>query len=421
MTVVAITAANHPATTEAKAQSAVRARFVLVPSANNQPRFRDLITGIDQQGAYILQKYYRDHGGKEKSANDLLFTLPVVYGETFVPNAPPVVNGLLNLWTPPSLQPSGAVVSQADVPLFMEYMRRMFPVQEERLYFMQWLAHCIRYPDKRINATPVLRSDHGTGKGFLVKALIAPMLGKRSVAQCGLRAIVGAAFNDVLEGKTLVVIEEVYHSKKNTTDALKSLQGGDAISLNRKHKPAVMIDNYLNFIITSNDHIPLMIEESDRRNWFPQFIQHKESQLETAHFLSNLLAPWLDDGGLQLVRDYLEGIDLTTFDRHTTPTTESKRDMLGHSSQDKLLELLRGVMGEHPVLTTKVIKDSLYGEVDRVPSDVAIASALTSLGYRRRRLKAGKLWVRSDSPLLNEPDTKLLLETLPAVLVWKSL
>lgn len=132
------------------------------------------------------------------------------------------------------------------------------------------------------------------GKGFLVETLLSALVGKSSVAVCGRKDVVGD-FNDVVSGKTLLLMNEVYKSKKSTTDALKSFQGNATIPLHRKHKPTITIDNYLNFIITSNDHLPLMLEKGDRRFWIPEFIKHKESVGETGEFINNTLKPWLEN------------------------------------------------------------------------------------------------------------------------------
>ncbi|MEA9996197.1 DUF5906 domain-containing protein [Pseudomonas sp. 10B1] len=373
----------------------VKSRFVRIPSQNAYPRFRDLVTGIDQGDAGIIAHFYTQQGGVEHQAPYLLSCLPWAYGEGFQPNGGPVLNGgLINLWKPPLIQPTGQKVTRDQVGPFLEFLERWFPESIERHYFGWWLSHVVRKPEQRIIATPVLRSAHGVGKGFLVETLLSGLLGRSSVCVCALKDVVGD-FNDVIEGKTLALIDEVYKSKKSTTDALKSFQGNATIPLHRKHKPTVTIDNYLNFIITSNDHLPLVLEKGDRRFWIPEFIRHKESVQETSEFINTKLKPWLMyEGGMQLVRDYLEQVNLSNY--HPTdapPMTVPKQELMGFSSSDKLEDLLADVVEKNKVLTVKAIKDTFAGEFDHGLTDMAVASALLAIGCKQRRTKLKRYYI----------------------------
>jgi len=378
-----------------KAIQAVKNRFVRIPSQNAYPRFRDLITGIDQGDAGIIEDFYRKQGGTEHEAVYLLACLPWAYGEGFKPSAGTVLEGgLINLWQPSNIQPTGAKVNKDQVSPFIEFLERWFPDEFERRYFGWWLAHSIRKPDQRIIATPVLRSEHGVGKGFLVETLLSGLLSRSSVAVCGLKDIVGD-FNDVVEGKTLLLVDEVYKSKKSTTDALKSFQGNATIPLHRKHKPTITIDNYLNFIITSNDHLPLVLEKGDRRFWIPAFIKHKESIAETGDFINDTLKPWLkNENGFQLVRDYLEQVDLSKFrPTDAPPMTTSKQELMGFSTTDKLEEVMSGVIEQNKVLTVQWVKSAFSDDFDHVLSDMAVANALLAVGCKQRRTKTCRYYI----------------------------
>ncbi|MFG0867337.1 primase-helicase family protein [Pseudomonas sp. FYR_7] len=377
------------------ALQAVQARFVRVPSQNSYPRFRDLITGIDQGDGGIVAHYYKQQGGSEHDAAYLLGCLPWAYGEGFQPNAGPVLaGGLINLWKAPAIQPTGQKVTRAQVAPFIEFLKRWFPDDLERQYFGWWLSHAVRKPEQRIIATPVLRSQHGVGKGFLVETLLSGLLGRSSVCVCALKDVVGD-FNDVIEGKTLALIDEVYKSKKSTTDSLKAFQGNATIPLHRKHKPTVTIDNYLNFIITSNDHLPLVLEKGDRRFWIPGFIRHKHSVQETAEFINGRLKPWLiNGGGMQLVRDFIEQIDLSKHQAtDAPPMTISKQELMGFSSADKLEELLTEMVENNMVLTVKSIKDSFSSEFDHSLTDMAVAGVLLAVGCKQRRTKHQRYYI----------------------------
>ena len=384
---------------------AVKSRFVRVPSNNTYPRFRDLITNTDQADAGILVDFYHKSGGRDSEVKEayLLACLPWAYGEGFKPNAGPVLDGgLINLWQPSKVQPSGAKITKEQVAPFIEFLERWSPDQLERHYFGWWLSHTVRRPDVRIIGTPVLRSEHGVGKGFLVETLLSGLLGRSSV----------------VEGKTLLLVDEVYKSKKSTTDALKSFQGNATIPLHRKHKPTITIENYLNFIITSNDHLPLVLEKGDRRFWIPAFIRHKESVQETASFLNDTFKPWLLDGGFQLVRDYLEQIDLSKHrPTDAPPMTVSKQELMGFSTTDKLEEVLSGVVEANAVLTVKWVKQQYADEFDHGLSDTAIVNALLEMGCKQRRTKAQRYYITPfgfESNLSLNSTSKELEDAMPS-------
>ena len=378
---------------EAQALQALRERFVRVPSRTALASYRDLVTGIVQSDPFILLTHYWKQGGTELKLGENL-PLNVVMGEGFRPLGPKILDGdLLNLWRAPELEPSGRKVKQDQVGPFLEFLTRWLPDDEERVYFTCWMAWTVRYPHRRLIVTLLLRSDHGTGKGFFVECLMSGLLGKHSVANTGLKSVVGD-FNEVLEGKTLVVIDELYKNGEATANALKSIQGNSTFTLNRKHQPIVSIDNYINFIITSNDLVPLDLEAEDRRFWVPQFIKHRVDINETGHFLNAQLRPWLEADGFQLVRDYLEQIDLTSFyPTSPAPMTSSKKEMIGFTPREELAEFVAEYIGEARVIKASDIASAYKVETAKEATASAITKELSKLGCKQKRTNLARWWI----------------------------
>lgn len=380
----------------------VQNRFVIVPSTDSRPRFRDLlnIRVAPQGNPMMLVQAYRDAGGVgDITAESLLNKLPIVFAEDFRPGDYSRImeyggNRLLNIWTGPDIRPSGKAVSRSDAGPFIEFLQRLFPIHEERYYFRDWLAHAVRYPGQRVNATVLLRSEHGVGKGFLAETLLPGLLGKSSVGTVALGDVVGQ-FNDALVGKTLVVIDEVYKNPESTVNTLKSIQGNKTITLRRKHIPDTTVDNFLNFIMTSNDHFPLPLDREDRRFWVPAFITHKESMKETMSFINTTLKPWLlDEGGMQIVRDLLETVDLSKFHPWgDPPMTVSKREMIGLRPEEKLAEFVADYIAEQLVVKVQDIVAKYHAETGEVLSNRAVAEKLSVLGCKAKRSTDGRFWI----------------------------
>lgn len=396
-TVTPITHRNNIAIRE------VVSRFVIVPTTDTRPKFRDTynMQVAPQGNPMMLLQAYRDSGGNDDqmSGELLLNQLPVVFAETFRPGTYQRVitengNRLLNLWTAPDVLPSGAVVSTRDAAPFIDFLKRLFPIDAERLYFRDWLAHAVRYPDRRINATVLLRSEHGVGKGFMAETLLPGLLGKASVGTVALGNVVGT-FNDALVGKTLIMIDEVYKNPETTVNTLKSIQGNQTIVLRRKYTPDTSVDNYLNFIMTSNEVMPLPLEREDRRFWIPAYIYHKVSKSETMEFINKRLKPWLvSDGGMQIVRDLLETIDLSDFQPWgDPPMTDSKKEMVGISSSDELGQFVADYIASQQVVKAMDIETLYRAQTGKSLGNRAVPTELSRLGCRQKRTSSLRAWI----------------------------
>lgn len=380
----------------------VQDRFVIVPSTDSRPRFRDLRNmGVAPQGnPMMLVQAYRDAGGREVLTGDyLLSRLPIVFAEDFRPGDYRRIiedggNRLLNIWTGPDIRPSGKPVSRRDAGPFIEFLQRLFPIQEERYYFRDWVAHAVRYPSQRINATVLLRSEHGVGKGFLAETLLPGLLGKSSVGTVALGDVVGN-FNDALVGKTLILIDEVYKNPESTVNTLKSIQGNKTITLRRKHIPDTTVDNFLNFIMSSNDLLPLPLEQEDRRFWVPAFITHKESKKETMLFINTILKPWLlEQGGMQIVRDLIETVDLSEFQPWgDPPMTASKREMIGFCPRERLTEFVADYIADQLVVKALDIEAMYHTKTGEALGNRAVAAKLSELGCEAKRTTFGRFWI----------------------------
>lgn len=381
---------------------AVQERFVVVPTTHKDPKFRDLLNmGLAPQGnPMVLLQAYRDAGGTgDLSGETLLYTkLPIVNNETFRPGDYRRIivegaNRLLNLWTGPDVRPSGHKPSGEEVAPFLDFLKRLFPIDEERYYFRDWLAWMVRHPEVRINATILLRSEHGVGKGFLAETVLPGLLGNSSVGTVALGDVVGN-FNDALVGKTCLLIDEVYQNGERVVDKLKSIQGNRTITLRRKHIPDTTVDNFLNFIMTSNEHHPLPLEREDRRFWVPAFMKHKESKDETMDFINLELKPWLLDGGFQLVRDLLETVDLSNFRPWgDPPMTDSKKDMIGFSPKEELAEFVAEYIADQQVVKSRDIEAEYHAVTGDDLGNRAVPAELVKLGCQKKKDRSGAMWI----------------------------
>ena len=217
-------AATNTDNTHSNAVAAVKKRFIGVPSSTSNDKFMDLVTGTVQGGSGVLRAFYKQMGGTDTKASGayLLACLDYSYGDGFEPNGPVFLpGGLVNTWKAHKVKYSGSKVTAEDASPFLEYMERMFNVEDERDFMLWWVAHAIRRPEQKIIATPVLRSRQGIGKTFMVGTLMRGIMGA-SADVCSLSDIVGT-FQDALIGKTTLLCDECYVGRLQELSATRLL------------------------------------------------------------------------------------------------------------------------------------------------------------------------------------------------------
>jgi hypothetical protein len=372
---------------ESVAIEAVKKRFVRVLTEKGYPMIRDTVTGRLTGELGILLDYYKRCGGQNGLIENLRDSIPFAYDMAFIPGEDAITknatgDNVLNLWLPPKIIYSKRHVSKEDVTLFLEFMERLFPDEVERSFFIWWLAHVIRRPEQRIIATPLLRSDTRTGKGFLIEAILQEILGEYSVGVCGPADVFGQ-FNDIVSGKIVLLIDEAQSIKSVAMQELKRMTGNSNLTLRLKGLGTKNVENHLNIILASNFEKPLGLESNDERFWIPTFIRHKISKDETNVFINERLKPWLMKDGLQQVRDYLETINLTDYKpTANAPMTISKKELLNIRSVT-WETVLDEAIDQYPIITQNAVKAKLSSK-NLTASEKAVGGYLKRRGCEKR-------------------------------------
>src|SRR5690606_17139585 len=133
-------------------------------------------------------------------------------------------------------------------------------------------------------------------------------------------------FNDWASRKLFMIADEVvartdlYHIKNK----LKALITGNRIRINPKNYSAYWEQNHMNLVFLSNETMPVVLEEDDRRHcviWTPA--------TREVDFYAAVLTE-IESGGPAALHDHLLNLDLGDF--HTgsaAPLTEAKSNLIG--------------------------------------------------------------------------------------------
>lgn len=184
----------------------------------------------------------------------------------------------------------------------------------ETLYWwlLKWVAFPVQHPGAKMKTAVVIHGPQGTGKNLFFEALMAIYGQYGGVID---QSAVEDKFNDWASRKLFMIADEVvarsdlYHVKNK----LKALITGDNIRINPKNVAAYDERNHLNLVFLSNEAMPVVIEEDDRRHCIVWTPPPKEPG-----FYAEVAAE-IANGGVAALHDYLLHVDLTGFSPDSKP------------------------------------------------------------------------------------------------------
>lgn len=131
---------------------------------------------------------------------------------------------------------------------------------------LDFLAFIIQKPGVKIRWAIFLQGGQGCGKGTLLDTV------KASIGIANFKVVTGSAltgdFNEWREGAMAVYIDELFSAGSNrheVNNKLKDAISNTTIPVNRKFKDLTNVPNVTNYVVTSNKHDALVLEDSDRR------------------------------------------------------------------------------------------------------------------------------------------------------------
>ena len=201
-------------------------------------------------------------------------------------------------------------------------------------WILKWLAYPIQHRGAKMHSAVVVHGGQGTGKSrfFEAHAKIYGPYGR----VLGQEALEDKFNADWSEKKLFIVADEVlarqdmYHIKNR----LKGFITGDTIRVNPKNVAAHNEKNQMNIVFLSNERMPLVLENDDRRHcviWVPP-------KLEDRFFAE--INDEIEAGGIEALHHFLLNLDLGDFKPWTKPPmTAAKQDLidLGVGSEERFI------------------------------------------------------------------------------------
>lgn len=189
---------------------------------------------------------------------------------------------------------------------------------------VKWLAYPLQHPGAKMRCALIICGQReGTGKSLFFSDVMGQIYGKYACVIT--HAELNAQFNGWLSQKLYCCAEEVIapQDKKIAQGILKNLITGTTVYINEKQIVARPEGNHANMVFISNEMMPVLLGEYDRRF---TVIQYNEEHPK-AYF--DALGEEIQAGGVAGLLHWLLHYPVGDFDEHTRPyITHAHRELV---------------------------------------------------------------------------------------------
>lgn len=205
-------------------------------------------------------------------------------------------------------------------------------------WFLNWLAHIVQFPHKKTEVCVILYDKNfGTGKSMIAEEFLKKIIGiSKMIITCKTDKVFGRFTNT--QGKLLCVLNEA--SGKETfelNDIIKEAITGKTIEMEKKGVDSIQINDYLNYIITTNNLNSVKLEEGDRR--FMVFATSSEMKGNVEYF-NNLVNALNDEVIMRKFYEELMNRNLSNFNPSRDRQNNKIMDIMKEHNVDVILEFI---------------------------------------------------------------------------------
>lgn len=256
------------------------------------------------------------------------------------------------------------------------------------LYFLHWLAWLWNHPDTKIPVAIMMYSKHGrVGKSILSK-LLSHVFGRKLVKSVEGK-VLHKNFMDAVEFKRIMFLNELARQdKQDNYETFKSWISEDTMEFEGKGRASREMDNFVHWIITTNnaDCLPLM--QGDGR---VLVLRTEATRRDNAYYAA--LAEWIDGPGPELVAGcfyrwvFPDGFDPYAPAPQTRATVLTQHESRGGLAcfLEELIAMQRPPFDKDLGRVSSIIEqlDTLYSANMRAlkANHKTIPAALQSLGH----------------------------------------
>lgn len=206
---------------------------------------------------------------------------------------------------------------------FLDHMRKVLPKEGDRDILLAYMAACVQYPGVKFQWAPLLQGVEGNGKTLFSRVLIEAI--GREYCHTPKAQEITSKFNDWLDRKILIAVEDVYTDGPETLEALKPMITSEWLEIEAKGQRKTSKYVCANFLFNSNHRDAIQKTKNDRR--FAVFFTDQQTYADIltsgmgGDYFPRLYA-WLKSEGYAIVTDYLRSYAIPD---HLNPATQCHR------------------------------------------------------------------------------------------------
>lgn len=307
--------------------------------------------------------------------------------------------------------------------VFEEHLGNLIAEEEYRATVRDFLAFIVQNPGAKIRWAILLQGAEGCGKTYLSEVLSA-VLGRQQVIALDNDAV-SSSYNDWAYGHQVVSIEEIRVAGQNRHEImnkLKPLITNTTITVNRKFYDTRNVFNNSNYLLFTNHHDALALNDGSRRYFVLKSPIQTKAQIEAmggeayfdrifnaleanapglrAYLEQHPISPSFKPNGRAPVTTYLQQL----IQDGASDTTASMRNIV----EDSLQPLVRD-----DLLSSTTLMQMLEGQGLSKVTAQHLASVLREDGWvriGRFTLNDGQkhpLWIKADSSLSTDAAVRI--------------
>ena len=224
------------------------------------------------------------------------------------------------------------ILPQCDEDALAMYTSHVYNIicsrsDEVYMYLMSWIAYIFQHPNGKTGTSIILIGAEGCGKNSFTNP-ICKLLGEYGDPNVLMENLT-SEFNSLYLFKKLLVVNEKKDDRKNPTvkrkkpdmDVLKSIITEGTITIRRKYKDPITVENTTNLIFLSNHFDPIIIEEGDRRYLV---IQCSSDVVNNIEYFAKFRKECDTDEFYQNLLTYFVSLDVSNWIPQKIPNTEAK-------------------------------------------------------------------------------------------------
>src|ERR1700722_14170285 len=206
--------------------------------------------------------------------------------------------------------------------------------KDQTEYIFGWLSNMIN--GRKMNTALFLHSGQGTGKSTITTFIRHKVIGLPITHKSTNEKVITRSFNKELEGKVLLVLEEMSGSKTGDwiafANRLKDFIDGDQLLIEEKGKTPYSVTNITSLIINSNNSKAVRLDKDDRRYFIPEISDKYVGNLDYFNkLLSAVNYPKVGEAFYSYMCNYTK---THTFDERKIPKTCTKQMMVSEATHN---------------------------------------------------------------------------------------